>query len=55
MSLGLLLLCCLTTSNEQRAIAEALSDVDGLLNPLEALIEKKRAVKQAVHAATLDG
>ena len=33
--------------SEQRAIAEALSDVDGLLAALEALIAKKRAVKQA--------
>jgi type I restriction enzyme S subunit len=32
---------------EQRAIAEALSDVDGLLGALEALIAKKRAIKQA--------
>src|SRR5207237_6679114 len=31
---------------EQRAIAEALSDVDGLLGPLKALIDKKRAVRQ---------
>ncbi|MCY4614739.1 MAG: restriction endonuclease subunit S [Nitrospira sp.] len=33
--------------SEQRAIAEALSDVDGLLAALEALIAKKRAIKQA--------
>lgn len=33
--------------SEQRAIAEALSDVDGLLGALEALIAKKRAVKLA--------
>ena len=32
---------------EQHAIAEALSDVDGLLNALEALIAKKQAIKQA--------
>ncbi|MCU0731062.1 MAG: restriction endonuclease subunit S, partial [Hyphomonas sp.] len=32
---------------EQCAIAEALSDVDGLLGALEALIAKKRAIKQA--------
>jgi type I restriction enzyme S subunit len=31
---------------EQRAIAEALSDVDGLLGSLEALIAKKRAIKK---------
>ena len=40
---------------EQRAIAEALSDVDGLLNSLEALIEKKRAVKQATMQQLLTG
>ena len=32
---------------EQQAIAEALSDVDGLLQALEELIAKKRAIKQA--------
>ena len=40
---------------EQRAIAEALSDVDGLLNALEALIAKKRAIKQAVMQQLLTG
>ena len=34
------------TLSEQRAIAEALSDVDGLLAALEALIAKKRATMQ---------
>ena len=33
---------------EQRAIAEVLSDVDGLIQSLDALIAKKRAIKQAV-------
>ena len=33
--------------DEQRAIAEALSDVDGLLGGLERLIAKKRDLKQA--------
>jgi len=33
--------------HEQRAIAEALSDGDRLLEALEALIVKKRAIKQA--------
>jgi type I restriction enzyme S subunit len=33
---------------EQRAIAEALSDADGLIGGLEALITKKRAIRQAV-------
>ena len=40
---------------EQRAIAEALSDVDGLLNALEALIAKKRAIKRAVMQQLLTG
>ncbi|KAB2949521.1 MAG: hypothetical protein F9K17_02915 [Phycisphaerae bacterium] len=35
------------TMEEQRAIADALSDVDGLLGALEKLIVKKRAIKQA--------
>ncbi len=34
-------------SQEQRAIAEALSDVDGLLGALDRLIAKKRDLKQA--------
>ena len=41
--------------SEQRAIAEALSDVDGLLTALEALIAKKRAVKQAAMQQLLTG
>jgi len=40
---------------EQRAIAEALSDVDGLLGALEALIAKKRAIKQATMQQLLTG
>ncbi len=40
---------------EQRAIAEALSDVDGLLGALEALIAKKRAIKQAAMQQLLVG
>lgn len=40
---------------EQRAIAEALSDVDGLLGALEALIAKKRGIKQAVMQRLLTG
>ncbi len=38
---------------EQRAIAAALSDVDGLLTALEALIAKKRAIKQAARQQLL--
>ena len=40
---------------EQRAIAEALSDVDGLLAALEVLIAKKRAIKQAAMQQLLTG
>ena len=40
---------------EQRAIAEALSDVDGLLAALERLIDKKRAIKQAAMQQLLTG
>ena len=40
---------------EQNAIAEALSDVDGLLNALEALIAKKQAIKQATMQQLLTG
>ena len=41
--------------SEQRAIAEALSDVDGLLNALKALIAKKQAIKQATMQQLLTG
>jgi type I restriction enzyme S subunit len=40
---------------EQRAIAKALSDVDGLLGALEALIAKKRAIKQGAMQELLTG
>jgi type I restriction enzyme S subunit len=40
---------------EQRAIAEALSDVDGLLGALDALIAKKRAIKQGAMQQLLTG
>ncbi|MDA3949900.1 MAG: restriction endonuclease subunit S [Spirochaeta sp.] len=39
----------------QRAIAEALSDVDNLLDALDRLITKKRAVKQAAMQQLLTG
>lgn len=42
-------------SVEQRAIAEALSDVDELLEALEALIAKKWAIKQATMQQLLTG
>ncbi|MXX10839.1 MAG: restriction endonuclease subunit S, partial [Nitrospira sp. SB0667_bin_9] len=41
--------------SEQRAIAEALSDMDGLLAALEALIAKKQAIKQATMQQLLTG
>ena len=41
--------------DEQHAIAEALSDVDGLLGALEKLIAKKQAIKQAVMQQLLTG
>ena len=40
---------------EQRAIAEALSDVDRLLGALETLIAKKQAIKQAAMQQLLTG
>ena len=40
---------------EQRAIAEALSDVDELLGSLEALLAKKRAIKQSAMQQLLTG
>ena len=41
--------------SEQRAIAEALSDVDGLLRALDALIAKKQAIKQTAMQQLLTG
>ena len=41
--------------DEQSAIAEALSDVDGLIGALEKLIAKKRAIKQAAMQQLLTG
>ena len=43
------------THEEQRAIAKVLSDVDGLINALDALIAKKRAIKQATMQQLLTG
>lgn len=40
---------------EQRAIATALSDVDALLNSLDALIAKKKAIKQGAMQQLLTG
>jgi len=41
--------------NEQTAIADALSDVDGLIGSLEKLIAKKRAIKTAAMQQLLTG
>jgi type I restriction enzyme S subunit len=41
--------------DEQRAIARALSDVDGLIGALEKLTAKKRAIKQAAMQQLLTG
>lgn len=48
-------LICLPTLNEQKAIADALSDVDGLIAGLEALIAKKRSLKTATMQQLLTG
>ena len=45
----------LPSETEQRAITEALSDVDNLLESLGALIAKKRAIKQAAMQQLLSG
>ena len=45
----------LPTLAEQRAIAEALSDVDGLIGVLDKLIAKKRAIKQVALQQLLTG
>ncbi len=45
----------LPSLSEQRAIAEALSDVDGLLEALDNLIAKKRAIKRAAMQQLLTG
>ena len=45
----------LPSVTEQEAIAEALSDLDDLLGALDALIAKKRAIKQAAMQQLLTG
>ena len=45
----------LPETGEQRAIAGALSDVDGLIAALDKLIAKKRAIKQATMQQLLTG
>ncbi|ETS31682.1 hypothetical protein BB987_04325 [Photorhabdus temperata] len=46
---------CPLTKEEQTAIANALSDVDSLLNELEKLIAKKQAIKTATMQQLLTG
>jgi len=48
-------LCFPIEPEEQTAIAEALSDVDGLIGSLERLIAKKRAIKTAAMQQLLTG
>ncbi len=48
-------ICLPPPLHEQRAIVTALSDVDGLIGALDALIEKKRAIKQAAMQQLLTG
>ena len=50
-----LILLPVPSAKEQRAIAEALSDVDGLIGSLVSLIIKKRAIKQAAMQQLLTG
>ena len=45
----------LPPSSEQEAIAEALSDADGLIESLEQLIDKKRQIKQGAMQELLTG
>lgn len=45
----------LPAASEQKAIAEALSDADALIESLQQLIAKKRAIKQGVMQALLIG
>jgi type I restriction enzyme S subunit len=54
-NLGLVKVPLPPDTREQDAIAEALSDVDGLLGALEALIAKRRAIKQAAMQQLLTG
>jgi len=47
--------CALPNGDEQREIAKALSDIDRLIESLDALIAKKRAIKQATMQQLLTG
>lgn len=46
---------CPPNVGEQRAIAEALADVDGLIQSMEALIAKKQVIKKAAMQQLLTG
>ena len=47
--------CAIPSVEEQKCIAEALSDVDSMISSLEKLIEKKKAVKQGAMQELLTG
>lgn len=49
------ILCCIPQFYEQQRIAEALSDVDGMISSLEKLIAKKKAIKQGAMQELLTG
>ena len=53
--LNKIVVCLPRSEAEQRAIATVLSDVDALIGTLEALIDKKRAIKQAAMQELLTG
>lgn len=48
-------ICCPSDIKEQQAIAEALSDVDALINALNKQIEKKKNIKQGAMQELLTG
>lgn len=54
-ALGSIKVPCPNNLDEQRAIAAALSDMDALLDGLDRLIAKKRAIKQAAMQQLLTG
>lgn len=48
-------ICCPSDIQEQQAIAEALSDIDALINALNKQIEKKKNIKQGAMQELLTG
>lgn len=48
-------ICCPSNIQEQQAIAEALSDIDALINALNKQIEKKKNIKQGAMQELLTG